>query len=217
MPRPVLAPRLLRLAASCAALLALDGCSVLRRVSVDRDPAVPLPAGATWAFRSHAEPEGPEADALLDNPIVHQRLERLVAGQLEAKGYHQVDDPSLATLLVDYHLGVRESKQTVRTVRPSGAYAPITTCDARDTRDRSRTCTTRLVWGPYGPPEVSTRHYVYREGTLVVDVADRASGLVAWRVVGERRMAANDGTEDKLGPVVERLLRDLPASQPPSR
>jgi Domain of unknown function (DUF4136) len=212
MPRPVLAPRLLRLAASLAALLALEGCSVLRRVSVDRDPAVPLPAGATWAYRTHAEPEGPEADALVDNPIVHQRLERLVAGQLEARGYHQVADPSQASLLVDYHLGIREHKETVRTVRRSGAYAPITTCDPRQ-----RTCTTKLVWGPYGPPEVSTRHYVYREGTLVVDVADRASGLVAWRVVGERRMSANDGTEDKLRRVVERLLRDLPASQPPSR
>lgn len=70
-----------------AILVSLTACSTLR-VRVDRDPAVPLPAGATWAFRSHAEPEGPEAEGVLDNPIVHQRIERMIAQQLEAKGYH---------------------------------------------------------------------------------------------------------------------------------
>jgi len=189
------------------AAAALLGCiGPLRHVTVDRDPSVPLPAGASWAFRSHAEPEGPEAEGILDNPIVHQRLERLIAAELVAKGYRQVADPGEATLLVDYHLGVRERTGTVRTERRTGAYIPVTTCE-----DRGRTCTTRLVWGPYGPPEVVYRPYTYREGTLVVDVDDRASNQVAWRVVGQRRINQADESEETLRNVVVRLLRDLPA------
>lgn len=87
-----------------ATLAAVVGCiGPLRHVRVDRDPSVPLSPGATWAYRPHEEPSGPEADALLDNPIVHQRLERLIAAELAARGYRQVDDPEQATLLVDYH------------------------------------------------------------------------------------------------------------------
>ena len=256
----------------------LAGCiGPLRHVSVDRDPAVPLPPGATWAYRPHEEPSGPDADALLDNPMVHQRLERLLATELTARGYPQVDDASQATLLVDYHLGVKQQQETVVSQHATNAWAPITTCQdripergrdaappsraqagdrpaprdtshaspARDTgrgerrdnaaRDNgradrpdaahdgnrrdgakddstSRTCTTRLVWGPYGPPETSFRTFTYQEGTIVVDLTDRVSGLVAWRVVGDRRLTLNDESEETLHRVTQRLMRDLPAA-----
>src|SRR5262249_50701422 len=154
----------------------------------------------------HAEPEGPEAEGILDNPIAHQRLERFIAAELAAKGYRQVGDPREATLLVDYHLGIKERTGTVRTERPTGAYIPVTT-----RQDRNRTCPARLVWGPYGPPAVTYRPFTYREGTLVVDIDDRASGLTAWRVVGQRRLNPADEAEEPLRRTVERLLRDLPA------
>jgi hypothetical protein len=189
-----------------AAMLAtLTACSTLR-VRVDRDPAVPLPAGATWAFRDHAEPEGPEAEESLDNPIMHQRIERLLAQELEARGYHQVGDPSRATLLVHYHLGVREHKETVRSEHRTNAYMPVTTC-----ADRGRTCTTRLVWGPYGPPEVTYRRYTYKEGSIVVDVVDQGSGLVAWRTIGQRRLRPGGDTEEQMHRTMARIMRDLPA------
>ena len=187
-------------------LAASTACSTLR-VRVDRDPAVPLPAGATWAFRGHAEPEGPEAEGAQDNPIVHQRIERLIAVELEARGYHQVGDPSSATLLVHYHLGVRQRTETVRSEHRTNAYMPVTSCE-----DRGRTCTTRLVWGPYGPPEVTYRQYTYKEGAIVVDVVDQASGMVAWRAIGQRRLRPGIDTEETLHETIARILRDLPAS-----
>jgi len=186
-------------------LVAVTACFSSLRVRVDRDPGVPLPSGATWAFRGHSEPEGPEAEEALDNPIVHQRIERLIAQELEARGYHQVGDPSSATLLVHYHLGVKQRTETVRSERRTNAYAPVTTCE-----DRGRTCTTRLVWGPYGPPEVTYRQYTYKQGALVVDIVDQASGLVAWRAIGQRRLRPGNDSEESLHDTVARILRDLP-------
>jgi hypothetical protein len=197
--------RRLCVGALTAMLATITACSTLR-VRVDRDPAVPLPAGATWAFRGHSEPEGPEAEDALDNPIVHQRIERLIAQELEARGYHQVGDPSSATLLVHYHLGVKERRETVRRERPTNAYRPVTTCE-----DRGRTCTTRLVWGPYGPPEVTYRQYTYKEGAIVVDVIDQASGHVAWRAIGQRRLRPGNDSEEAMHITVARIMRDLPA------
>lgn len=270
-----------------ATLAAVVGCvGPLRQVRVDRDPSVPLSPGATWTHRPHDEPSGPEADALVDNPIVHQRLERQIAAELAARGYRQVDDPEQATLLMDYHLGLKERQETVASTHPTGAWIPVTTCqdkilerprpaprdtartggrgddradrdrdrdradrrdssarddrkgedrrgddrrgddrkgedrrgddrkgdDRRDSNARARVCTTKLVWGPYGPPETSYRTFTYREGTIVVDLIDRASGLVAWRVVGTRRLTVRDESEDVLHQVAQRLMRDLPAA-----
>ncbi len=109
-------------------LAAVTACSTLR-VRVDRDPAVPLAAGATWAFRDHTEPEGPEAEEAFDNPVVHQR----------------------------------------------------------------------------------------KEGAIFVDVVDQASGRVAWRAIGQRRLRPGNDAEETMHQTVARIMRDLPAPGAPPR
>ena len=197
----------LRALALCGAPL-LASCFAAR-VNVDRDSAVPLPVGATWAWRSHDDPDAQneQANALTDNPIVHQRLKRLFATELAAHGFQQVDEGAASTLLVDYHLGITEQRETVRSVGPNtGRWVPQRTCD------RSGNCTTRTVWGPFGPPEVTYRTLTYHQGTVVLDVADRASGQVAWRAVGNQRVTPTTESEKSLQRLVKRLLRDFPGA-----
>src|SRR5438477_1258140 len=108
-----LIPRPGVLAAVAGAAALMTACSPVQ-VHSDRDDSVPVPAHATWAWR--LTPAGATEDRITD-----QRLRRIIAAELEAKGFHQVNNPDQATLLVDYHHTVRIQRDVVREENPAAA------------------------------------------------------------------------------------------------
>ncbi|HEY2806342.1 MAG TPA: DUF4136 domain-containing protein [Gemmatimonadales bacterium] len=186
-----LIPRPVALAAMAGAAALIASCSSVS-VQSDRDASVPVPSGATWAWRaSHGEPG--------EDRITDQRLRRFVADEMGAKGFHMVDDASQATLLVDYHHTLQNHREVVREVNAPGAvYCGV------------RFCRPGWGWGLYGPPEVWYRQYNYREGRLVIDIEDRASGKLAWQAVGTREIDQRLSDKD-LQREVRSVLRDLPS------
>jgi hypothetical protein len=72
-------------------------------------------------------------------------------------------------------------------------------------------------WGLYGAPSnVDVRAINYVDGTLILDLKDRASGQLAWRATSEKRINDGDGAQDKLDALVANMVTSLPGVTPPA-
>ncbi|HSM51267.1 MAG TPA: DUF4136 domain-containing protein [Thermoanaerobaculia bacterium] len=205
-PARRLVPRGLLPALTVAALLFLPGCASVR-YSFDRDPALPIPAGASWAW---AEPErGRDArardGATPVNALVQGRIERAIAGALADKGF--VRQPRAeAALLVEYYVSVEEREAVQRDVDPGlGRAIPVVRCGPGG-------CWRTWIYDTIVPPTVTYRPVTWREGTLIVDFVDRASGRLAARAVAEGEVRRDGVREEVLRERVARMLRDLPGA-----
>jgi uncharacterized protein DUF4136 len=135
-------------------------------ISADRDPSVPIPAGATWAWGQRDTVSHYELDPVVNNKMLHQSVQTAIIQTMTNKGFKQVEDPSQATLLLTYHVGIkREQTYETTTTGVGGWYGGY-------------------GWGYYGAPTFTsstTRPVEYRTGALLVYLRDRASGKVAWQ------------------------------------
>jgi Domain of unknown function (DUF4136) len=203
-------------------LLALSICGVLLagcedHVTVIRDNLVPVPNGATWAWKP-AQPRKERADARpvisrdviapgahetvvrepeANNEEVRGRVRSAIEQTLGSKGLRQVSDPENADFLVDYHLGVRRHNVTVERVYPGGY--PGLVCGPFRCYES---------WG-YGPPEVSFENIRFREGTFVLDIVQRASKRLAFRAINERRVKPDAFTQEQVNDAIRHMLKDL--------
>jgi hypothetical protein len=199
--------------AVCGIMLA--GCE--DHVTVTRDNLIPVPNGATWAWKP-AQPRKERADSRpvtsrdvitpgaretvvrdpdANSEAVRGRVRSAIEQSLNSKGFRQVSDPESADFLVDYHLGVRRHNVTVERVYP-GAYPGLVCGPFRCYES----------WG-YGPPEVSFEHIRFREGTFVLDLVQRASKRLAFRAVNERRVKPDSFTQEQVNDAIRHLLKDL--------
>jgi hypothetical protein len=182
-----------------AYVLGMLGCSTLS-VDVDRDSAIPIPPGSTWAWGPPPTSQRPEElDPRVNNSIIHGRVQRAVETVLAQKGLTQTSDPSTADFLVVYRVGVRTGRQLVTQTQPVGpGFWP------------------GWGWGYYGPPVMaSTREIRYTEGALVIELIQRATGKLAYRAVGrDSDVTRQDASEENIAKVVARLLRDVPNGGP---
>lgn len=178
--------------------MVLSGCN--DNVEVLRDPDIRVAKGMTWAWRPMNEPP-PAAAAAGSRPVVsrdvitpnqppQQHLESnrdwnteanrdvlkaSIERGLKSKGLVQVNDPSKADFLVDYHVAVKSQKATVGTVYPG--YPG-------------------LVCGPYGcwsgwgwgAPEVAYRTVRWHEGTFVLDIALNNPRKLAYRAISQNQL-----------------------------
>jgi hypothetical protein len=67
----------------------------------------------------------------------------------------------------------------------------------------------------YGAPsnvDIKTINYV--DGTLIIDLRDRASGQLAWRATSEKRINEGDGAQDKINKLVADMVVSLPGTAP---
>lgn len=152
------------------ALLAL-GCASVPNVQTNRDPLVPLPKGATWAWGTRDTVSQYEMDPSAQNPILHQRVKTAIERSLEKKGFKQVAAPSDAVLVVTYHIGMKRSTEmqtsTIATGMTYGGYGGWYG---------------GYGWGYYGAPTYVTNTELvdYKQGGVLVYIRDRATGKVAW-------------------------------------
>ena len=110
----------------------LAGCD--DRITVIRDPDIPVHKGNTWAWRPMEPPKEEKRPVVSrdvisrretvardpdgSNDIVKQRIRVAIEQTLSSKGLRQVSDPHDADFLVDYHVAVRRHDVTVQRVYP---------------------------------------------------------------------------------------------------
>lgn len=139
------------------------------------------------AYKTFAQipaPEKPGGDLQGYSPITAERIQKAIAEVLQAKGYTRAPAGE-ADFLVGFSV---------------------------DGQHRMDVFSFDTGWGWYGGSRVYTTHYV--QGTLLIDVADRASKRVVWHGWGTDRVATDRQPEEaKIRATVEQIL----ASYPPGK
>jgi len=181
--------------------LALSACGTpAGNVSVMQSDSIALVPGSTYAWAPTSETTQQSADPRLSNDIVRERLRSAVDTALSAKGYRQVSNPSEATLLARYHVGLESRTET----RVDNLGGPVrTACGFRG-------CVSG--WGMYGPPMVDVQNINYTQGTLIVDLVDARSGKLAWRATSDKRVDSNDSTAAGLNAILADMTKTLPGN-----
>lgn len=188
------------LTVSAVASLALAGCeSPGGRVSVLQADNVSIVPGSTYAWAPGAQPGG--GDPRVDNDIVQGRIKTAVDTALQGRGFTLAADPSTATLLVQFHIGLQNRTETQ--VSSFGGPGPAA-CGIRG-------CIGGFGWGMYGAPrDIDVRNINYTEGTLMLDLIDRASNRLAWRATSQRRMDQRDADQARANAIVADMVKSLP-------
>lgn len=217
------------LSLSFVALIFAAGCDEYVQITRDRD--VRIPRNATWAWRpvveeaavarSNRTSDNRTGDnrpvisrdevtrtprnqpvARVPNPndeAVRGRVKVAIEQNLLSKGFKQVSDPGAADFLVDYKFAVNRQNETVPVAYP-GAYPGLVCGPFRCWES----------WG-YGPAYVGYENIHFREGTIVVDLAQQGTRHLVYRAVGEKpvKRDAFSLTQDDINGLVHHLLKDL--------
>lgn len=187
-----------------ASMLAVAGCAVGYDVKTDYDPQADFAA-----YRSFAVPPRDKADTpnQFDNSLVIKRIEGMVVRHLEARGLVRAE-PGAADLMLRFWL-TAEEKTDVSTVPSSPFYGPW-----------GAPYPYPYNYGRWGPmyDDVIVRNYV--EGTLVLDLVDRAKDELVWRayVVGtlsRERETMYELVDEALGRAFRALPRESKAGAAP--
>ena len=165
------------------------GCAAAVSASADFDPETDFAQYATYAWGpADALPTG---DPRLDgNPFFDRRVRSAVEQRLGEKGMLKVE-PLDADLVIHYHAAVDERVNVYSADRAYGYKQPS------GYEDQVR---------------------VYEEGTLVLDMVDRASNAVVWRGWAQMNIEGllDDPArlEERLDEGVEKMLQSFPATPP---
>lgn len=187
--------------ALAAASLGVTACGTSGGdVSVLKSSTVAVAPGSTRAWAPGAQPGS--GDKRIDNDIIQGRIKAAVEGALAGRGYRQVFDPSAANLLVQYHIGLQNRTET-RVDTFGGPMGPAA-CGIRG-------CIGGFGWGMYGPPmDVDVRNINYVEGTVMLDLIDRASGQLAWRATSQKRLDQSDADQAGVNAIFADMVKTLP-------
>lgn len=185
-------------ASAAIACLALAACETSPNVSVLKSDAVQVMPGSTYAWSPAGQPGS--GDPRIDNDIIQARIRTAVDTALQGRGY-RLTDPGTATLLVQYHIGLQNRTDT--RVDTFGRPPPMG-CGVRG-------CIGGFGWGMYGAPmDVDVRHINYTEGTVMLDLVDRASGKLAWRATSTQRVDQSDADQANVNAIFANLVKSLP-------
>jgi uncharacterized protein DUF4136 len=195
--------------------LLLAGCD--DRITVIRDPDIPVVKGSTWAWRPIAPPKDADKrpvvsrdvisrrESVVREPdanreIVRQRIRTAIEQTLSSKGLRQVSDPQQADFLVEYHVAVRRHEVTVERVYP-GAY-PGVVCGPYGCWEG---------WG-WGPPQVGFENIRFREGTVVFDLVKQSTKRLAYRAIGQKPVHRDTFNQDEINEFIHHMLGKLKAN-----
>lgn len=63
----------------------------------------------------------------------------------------------------------------------------------------------------YGPPmDIDMRNINYVEGTVMLDLIDRASGKLAWRATSQKRLDQSDADQAGVNAIFADMVKSLP-------
>ncbi len=174
--------------ASLAGLLAL-GCATTQ-IAQDFDYRRGLPSFRSFYIMQPPLREVAKGDPRIATPFAAARIERAIASELILRGFEPAGRDE-ADILVGYHFDT-ERRLDVRTVDSSFGFRR---------RGISRFGTTQ------------TRVFEYAEGTLIIDLADRESMMLAWRGWGSARLGRRptpERTAARIHEIVPEILEQLP-------
>jgi hypothetical protein len=176
-----------------AAVLALAACGPSISVTNDRDASIPIPSGATYAFTMGAN-VGEQVDPLVQNDIVHQRIQQSINNQLTAKGFKRVDNEAQADFIVRYFLAIKKKTEYQTTSTgvgvsgyPGYGYG--------------------YGWGMSGGTSTTTPIEV-REGGFVVDLLQKG-GKLAWRGMATGEAQYKAPTQERVDKLVTKVMETL--------
>jgi hypothetical protein len=190
-------------AAAALSVFVLAGCaSPAGEVNVLQSSTATVVPGSTYAWAPITSSSQRASDPRVANDIIQQRIVGAFDNALAAKGYRKVSNPSQATLLVSYYVGL-EARQDVRsdTMGPPPAVA----CGFRG-------CVGG--WGFYGAPTLNVETINYTEGTVIFDLVDRSSGELAWRATSQQRVDSGDADQARLNAIAADMIKTLPGNAP---
>jgi hypothetical protein len=141
------------------------------------------------AFKTFAQVAAPEqatGGVQGFSPITAERIQEAIADTLRAKGLAPASEDE-ADLLVGFSV---------------------------DGQHRMDVFSFDTGWGWYGRDSVYTTHYV--QGTLLIDIAERATKRVVWHGWGTDRIAEGAAPDvTKIRTAVEKILESFPPSPSP--
>jgi hypothetical protein len=172
-----------------SALLAVSAAACGPSISADRNPEVPIPMGATYFLVGGAN-VGEERDATLQSSIVHERIQKAIHANMQAKGFKLAASEAAAALHVRYAIGVKTETtyQTTGTAYRGGWYG--------------------YGWG-WGGGMQTTYPVDSKKGGGVIDILDAKSGKLAWRVKVEKSAGDKAPTQEKVNEVVAEMFKKL--------
>jgi hypothetical protein len=170
-------------------LLAVSAAACGPSITADRNPDVPIPAGATYFLAGGAN-VGEERDATLQSGIVHERIQKAIHANMQAKGFKPAASEGAATLLVRYAVGVKTdvTYQTTGTAYRGGWYG--------------------YGWG-YGGGMQTTYPVESKKGGGVIDIVDAKSGKLAWRVKIEKSAGDKAPSQEQLNTTIGEMFKQL--------
>jgi hypothetical protein len=175
----------------------LAACANEIRTSHDWDPTVDLSSYEAYAWISEDSlipPKTGEGDVSFVSPIDDQRIRRAVDAELLSKGYRLAPSPDEADLVVSYGIGREEKIEVYESVgHPVGTYP----------RGHGYG-----YGGWYGGSRV--RAFRYTEGTLTIELFDRATKQALWIGWGSKRLSDSDDREDVIQSAILKILEPLP-------
>jgi hypothetical protein len=185
----------LRSALLILAAALLSACAS-QRVGYDYDETVDFGQYQRWAWSPQAQEPQSDADPLIDNPLLRQRIEAAVARTLAAKGYEQTGSES-AQLTVAYAVSVEKklSSGGVSTSFGFGTYSGGSGVGVS-------------IGGP------GTRVREQKEGTLIIDIMDRNTGDLIWRGSSTRPIGTAK-TPEESERIVNEAVTEILAKFPP--
>ncbi|MEO8031807.1 MAG: DUF4136 domain-containing protein [Gemmatimonadota bacterium] len=160
-------------------------------ISSDSDSSIPVPQGATYAFIGGTQTtttNNRATEAPDHNEFVHQRIQNAIQDQMKAKGFRATADSASAHFVVRYFLDLRIRNGYVTT-----DYSPY------------------YGWGwgrRYGGVVVS-QPVQFKEGGLLIDLVERATGKLAWRGTIEGEVPDHSPTQEEISKVVGEAMATL--------
>jgi hypothetical protein len=207
-------------AAALLSLIVVVGCN--EYVTSERNPEVPIPKHATWAWRPVEAPPAPARDSRpvisrdeptqgakpvpeteASNEILRGQIRVAITKALAEKGFKEVTDPQAAAFLVDYHIAVKDQRAAAP-VGYAGGY-PGVVCGPYG-------CV--QSWG-WGPPVYGYQNIQFRTGTMVFDFLQAPTKKLAFRAIGHKPVKAGltTFTQSDVNSLVNAVLWKLSAGK----
>ena len=170
------------------ALLAATGCSTIS-TQYDYDSDAPFDTYRTYAWLPPPEPGSGSAQAAMQgNDLVNRRIKSAVDRHIQTRGLTLDQNSDTPDLLVTFHTGVQD-KVNVQ----DWGYS---------------------YGGPYGGyygRDIDV--YTYQQGTLIVDLIDRAARQLVWRGVAQKTLSDNPSpqeSESTIDAAVQKIFQQYP-------
>ncbi len=173
-----------------AAVLAAVSCSTTS-IQSDRDDQADFGSYSTFTWFN--APDTDTQPTAGPSQIVDGRIRSALAENLTTKGYTQAA-PGAADLQVAYYTSLSSQLRVDNAGWGYGwGYGPS--------------------WGfgyTYWPGWNMTTVSTYLEGTIIVDVIDRAKNQLVWRGVATSALSKESSSEEKINSTLTRVLADFP-------